>query len=791
MADQSSLQRSEFEPRLMMSVLEQGPGFTCFLRDRELVFEFANAAYRRLIGRREVVGKPLRRALPELEGRGYFELLEQVFDTGEPFVERGVKVLLISAAGELEEAHVDFIYQPITNADGSTAGILVHGYDVTAVHHQATERESSERRYRALFESIDDGFCIVQMLFDEHDRCIDYRYLEVNAAFEEHTGLSNAVGSTARELVPNLDESWFRLYGQVALTGERARFENHAPAMNRWFEVNAHRFGAPEQRQVALVFKNITARKLAELEVAESEARLRNMVDHAPVMLWVTDADGQRIHLNRQWYDFTGQTPEAGLGLGWLDAVHPDDAADVENAFLLANAAQRAFAIEYRLQRPGGEHHWVIDSASPRVDSEGSFVGYIGSVIDISARKRIEEEREQLLRRAEAGRFEAEQANRLKDEFLATVSHELRTPLNAVLGWAQMLRSGTVPAERREHALETIERNARNQAQLVSDLLDISRILAGKLQLEVQSVSVDDIVAQALDTVRPAAEAKQIRLRATLDSKCKVRGDAARLQQVAWNVLSNAVKFTPREGRVYVVLTRRDSSVELSVADTGQGIEPELLPHVFERFRQADGTIARGAGGLGLGLTIAKHLVEAHGGLISVASDGVGKGALFTVRLPIAVSSNLAADVRSELGLVSSELDVVTQLEGLRVLVVDDESDTRDMLRELLESCKITVSAAGSVAEGLSILQDQPIDLLISDIGMPVEDGHSFIRKVRGLVEAEKANVPAVALTAHARAPDRARALLAGYNTHVPKPVEAVELLAVVLRLSGRQDVAR
>lgn len=786
MAVQSSAQRPEFEPRLLQEIFEQAPGFMCFLRGRELVFELANAAYRSLLGGRDVVGMSVRQAVPELAGQGYFELLERVFDTREPFVGRGMKVLLANAPAAPVEAYVDFIYQPISSADGTTAGILVQGYEVTAVHEQASERERSEQRYRALFESIDEGFCIMQMLFDEHDRCVDYRFLEANAAFEEQTGLANAIGKTARELVPNLDESWFRLYGQVAVTGEPARFENYAPAMNRWFEARAHRFGPAEQRQVALVFKNITARKLIELELAESEARFRNMADHAPVMLWVTEVDGQCVHLNRQWYEFTGQTPEIGLGLGWLDAVHPDDAANVENAFLLANSAQRGFSLDYRLRHHSGEYRWVIDAAAPRFDLDGTFLGYIGSVVDISARKRVEEEREELLRRAEAGRSEAEQANRLKDEFLATVSHELRTPLNAVLGWAQMLRAGSVPAERREHALETIERNARNQAQLVNDLLDVSRILAGKIRLEVEALNVDDVVAQALETVRPAASAKEIRLQATLDTKCTVMGDRARLQQIAWNLLSNAVKFTPKGGRVHIILSRRDSSVELSVADNGQGIEPEFLPHVFERFRQADGRITRRVGGLGLGLSIAKHLVEAHGGAISVASDGAGKGALFTVRLPIAAASSLAVSLPPELGLLSSDLDASAGLEGLRVLVVDDEWDTREMLRELLESCRVTVVTAGSAADGLRALQQQSIDLLISDIGMPDEDGFAFIRKVRALTTSERADVPAIALTAYARAQDRARAVLAGFNTHVPKPVEALELFAVVLRLSGR-----
>jgi PAS domain S-box-containing protein len=637
------------------------------------VFELANASYRRLIGNRQLIGRPIRDVLPELEGQGYFEILERVFETREPFNARGMKAsLAVARDGQRVEVYLDFTYQAIVGAQGETIGVFVQGYEVTEAHDLAVERELSERRYRALFESIDDGFCIMQLLFDEHDAPVDYRFLEANAAFEEQTGLRNGIGRTARELVPELDESWFRLYGKVALTGEPARFENHAPAMQRWFEVSATRFGAPEQRQVALVFKNITERKLAEAELAQSEA-----------------------------------------------------------------------------------------------------------------------EREELLRRAELGRAEAEKANQLKDEFLATVSHELRTPLNAVLGWAQMLRSGTVPAERQAAALETIERNARNQAQLIDDLLDVSRILSGKLQLEVGVVPIGDVVAQALETVRPAADAKQIGLQVTLDTQSSVMGDPARLQQVIWNLLSNAVKFTPKGGRVRVVLARRDSSVELSVTDSGQGIEETFLPHVFERFRQADGGITRRVGGLGLGLSIARHLVEAHGGTIEAMSEGLGKGATFVVRLPVSPALGLGVPSSGAASTSSAVLETPQHIDGLRVLVVDDEHDTRNMLRELLEAHRASVVTAASAAEALRSLEQQPIDLLISDIGMPELDGCALIRQIRVLEANDKADIPAIALTAYARTQDRTRVLQAGFTSHIPKPVEPLELLAMVGTLTGRRTRGR
>ena len=403
-------------------------------------------------------------------------------------------------------------------------------------------------------------------------------------------------------------------------------------------------------------------------------------------------------------------------------------------------------------------------------------------------RLRAQEETAHLFEREKAARATAEEANRLKDEFLATVSHELRTPLTAMLGWVQMLKSGTLPPEKHARALATVERNARAQAQLVEDLLDVSRILAGKLKLEMEPLDLAGVVEQALETVRPAAEARGTRLQATLDSAGLVMGDAHRMQQVVWNLLSNAVKFTPKGGRVQVLLARRDSSVEITVADTGEGIPGDFLPHVFERFRQAEGGSTRRYGGLGLGLSIVRHLVEMHGGSVGAWSEGPGKGATFTVRLPLAATT-LRPPPPMDLppaprGLERPESP--PELEGLHVLVVDDEPDTREMLRYLLEGCKARVSVASSAREALEMLGRQPPDVLLSDIGMPGEDGYSLIRGVRALPPERGGRTPAVALTAFARVEDRTRVLRAGFNSHVPKPVEPLELFAVMASLTGR-----
>lgn len=652
-----------------------------------------------------------------------------------------------------------------------------------------TQRDTEalrSQRYRALFESIDDGYCLMQLLFDEHDHPVDYRFLETNATFEEHTGLKNAKGRTARELVPDLDASWFELYGKVALTGEAARFENQAPAMGgRWFEVYASRVGDPALRQVALVFKNITARKAAQDELQESEARFRNMADHAPVMLWVTESDGRCIYLNRYWYDFTGQTEQTGLGFGWLDAVHPDDAPKAAETFITANAARVSFRLDYRLRRADGQYCWAIDAASPRFGSGGEFLGYIGSVIDISDRKRMEEERESLLMREREARAQAEHANRIKDEFIATISHELRTPLSAVFGWIHILRTRNLTREKYERALETIDRNARSLARLVEDLLDIGRILSGKVKLEMEPVVIERVVEQALESVRPAAEAKSIHIEAELGSANVLTGDAARLQQVVWNLLVNAVKFTGHGGVVRVHVTRHDDRLELVVADTGQGISKSFLPHVFERFRQEQGGTTRRSGGLGLGLSIVKHVTEAHGGKVTAASEGEGKGATFSLDLPVSFNSprvfELLAKPPKEPHVAVH--DCPPNLENLHVCVVDDEADTRDMLRTLLEGCNARVTTAASAKDAYVILRSTSLDLLISDIGMPDEDGYSFIRNVRRSSLVNQ-GLPAVALTAYARTEDRRDALDAGFHAHVSKPVTPQELLAVLATLT-------
>jgi signal transduction histidine kinase len=394
---------------------------------------------------------------------------------------------------------------------------------------------------------------------------------------------------------------------------------------------------------------------------------------------------------------------------------------------------------------------------------------------------RADEERRLLLVREQQAREQAQAANQAKDEFLATLSHELRTPLNAILGWARLLAGGHLDAAATKRAVEIIERNTRVQAQLIEDLLDISRIITGKLRLDFRTVAIRTVIEGAIESVRHQADAKHLTF--DIDPGCEGESllcDPARMQQVLWNLLSNAIKFTPDGGRVRLSVGREGEHIVITVSDTGEGIAPAFLPYVFDRFRQQDAATTRQHGGLGLGLSIVRHLVELHGGAIEARSDGQGRGATFVVHVPVAMVHR-ADDVALE----PSDLDGLPRLDGVTVLVVDNEPDARSLVAAVLERCGARVVTAESTSDALAIIDRDVPDVLVSDIAMPIEDGYVLIRKVRSLPD-HRRHIPAAALTAFANATDRARTLLAGYQAHVPKPVEPSELAVVIASLAGR-----
>ncbi|GHA80007.1 PAS domain S-box protein [Cognatilysobacter bugurensis] len=743
-------------------------------------------------------------------------------------------------------------------------------------------------------------------------------------------------------------EAWYAAAGREGVFEHRHRLRR-ADGVYRTCAVRAvPLIGADgEPREWVGVHTDIQERVEFEQSLQESEARFRSLADNAPVMIWMARANGQCEYINRQWLDFTGQDPESALGLGWLDAVHPDDVARTGRVFLDANARQAPFSDEYWLRRHDGVYRWCVDTASPRFGANGEYLGYIGTVVDITERKRMEdvlasekrvlelvatgspvpEVLDTLVRRMEAqsvdgmlcsvllvsddgrrllhgaapslpeaysgavsgieigegrgscgtaahrhgvvsvgdigtdplwaewrdlarehglaactstpifssqgrllgtlalyyrsarepserdlelsvvgahlasivlekhglderlrfsleaeqeARGVAERASRMKDEFLATLSHELRTPLNAILGWVAILRlRKDLPAEFAQ-AVDVIERNARAQSQIIGDLLDMSSIVSGKVRLERTRVPVVELVENALESARPAAEARQVHLEAAVeaDARLEVDVDAHRLQQVLWNLLSNALKFTSRGGRVELRARRVSGRLELVVSDTGEGIDAAFLPFVFDRFRQADASMSRRHGGLGLGLAIVRRLVELHGGDVRAHSAGAGQGAQFTVGLPLVVADALPPMAEVEV------FDAIGQLAGRRVLVVDDDPDARLMTARLLESAGAQTAMAASAADASNVLAAEPFDVLVSDIGMPEQDGYAFLEQLRADAAHPGHDIPAVALTAYARAQERARALQAGFQKHLAKPVDPVALINTVASLA-------
>jgi PAS domain S-box-containing protein len=549
------------------------------------------------------------------------------------------------------------------------------------------------------------------------------------------------------------------------------------------------------------------------LEIAESAQKILQAacitLDWAVGLLWQVDQADGVLRCSYLCHIGTLATPEfdrlsknytfeKGVGLpgriwesglpSWIDNVVADPNFP-RAPVALREGLRGAFGFPIFLE----DKVWgVIEFLSPEIrkpDNELTKVAVAvgGQIGQFTKRKRAEEELADLLEREQAARSDAEKANRLKDEFLATLSHELRTPLNAVIGWSRMLSTGRLDRENSKHALEVIERNAWAQKQIIEDILDVSRVITGKLQLNLSPVDLIAVIDAALDAVRPAMEAKEIKIETIIDTGLRmISGDPDRLQQVVWNVLSNAAKFTPSGGSVEISVNQNSTHVFIQVKDTGPGIEPKFLPHVFERFRQADGSTTRLHGGLGLGLAIVRHLVELHGGTISVENRSDASGAIFTVRLPLP-SGELRAETMAGAGSAFSEgRSDQPSLEGLHVLIVDDETDALDLISVELTQHGAKVTAATNAPEALTVLKRQNIDVLISDIGMPRMDGYELIRQVRRQEQGKDRPLPAVALTAYARVQDRMQAILAGFSTHIAKPVEAQELITVVASLAGR-----
>jgi PAS domain S-box-containing protein len=491
---------------------------------------------------------------------------------------------------------------------------------------------------------------------------------------------------------------------------------------------------------------------------------------------------------NRGAEKMFGYTPAEAIGQHITLIIPPERHGEEVDVLAHIGRGEKVDHFETVRQAKDGRRVNISLTVSPVRNAQGRIIGASKVARDVTARKLAEEEEERLTAQALAARRTAEEANRLKDDFLATVSHELRNPLNSIVGWAGLLSSGKLDPKKTSRAIEAITRAAQAQDQIINDLLDVSRIISGRLRLDIRPLRLVEVLETAIETIRPAAEAKEIRLQVLLDPIASpMAGDPDRLRQVFWNLLSNAVKFSPKDGRIQIHSQRIDSHVEIIISDTGIGIEPEFLPFVFDRFRQGDSGPNRQSPGLGLGLAIVRSLVELHGGTVGVESKGKGLGASFSVRLPIMISPSASDKVRAHPAIEDIQAtEIGPSLQHLRVLVVDDEEGAREITSAILTQAQAEVRTAASASEALEVLDEWQPDVLVADLGMPDVDGYQLIRQVRARGPQRGGDVPAAALTAYARTQDRMRVLSAGFQIHIPKPIQPAELITVVASLAKR-----
>jgi PAS domain S-box-containing protein len=780
--------------------------FPMFVRWGPEFVQIYNDAYIPILGQKHPValGRPAREVWPELWPQ-LEPLHNAVMHDGQAtWNER--TLLKMERNGFVEDTWITWSYSPIPDGNGGVGGVFCACTEETPRVRAETERDSLAEQRSLALSSAQLGWWHLdlesrELKGDERFRTI-FGIDREKSSFEEVIGLVHPddimhVSTTVWEAMQPHNAHAFAFEARVVQPGGSVRWVTFQGEFNS--SVLLHVPGEPTDGPptgFVGTAADITERKEAEFALRASEEQKGAILASALDGIISMNAEGCITEFNPAAECMFGYLRPQALCLSLNDLiVLPEhrgrDTTALEDFLETEYGPYLNQRVEAKALRADGSS-FPVEVAITRVALEGppTFSGYVR---DITERKQSEEERATLLLKEQQARQQAESANRIKDEFLATLSHELRTPLQAILGWAQLMDTGHLSAEDTQRAIEIIERSARSQVQLVEDLLDVSRIITGKLRLEVQAVDLGEVIRAAVESVSPAAQAKEIRLRMLLDpDAAAVSGDANRLQQIAWNLLTNAVKFTPKGGRVLVSLERVHSHIEMTVNDSGQGIAADFLPHIFDRFRQADQTSTRGHGGLGLGLSIVNHLVELHGGTIQVQSPGVGLGSTFVVQLPQMVTRPTSSEGEPQErrhpkagGLADAEaFDCPPQLGHLLVLLVDDEDDARSLLQVILERCNARVVTASSVDEAFQAFQTAKPDILISDIGMPGQDGYALIKKVRAWEAEHGGRVPAVALTAYARVEDRVRALRAGFQVHVPKPVEAFELLAVVASLS-------
>lgn len=630
----------------------------------------------------------------------------------------------------------------------------------------------AEQHYRRMFESIDQGFCTIEVLFDEQARPADYRFLEVNGAFAHQTGLHDAVGRRMRELAPEHEEHWFQIYGGVALTGEPVRFEQGAAALGRWYDVYAFRVGEPERRRVAVLFNDISAKKKAQRELYESEARYRALAHATVNSLYRISADGTRlleVYGGSVVPHEKGAEPSTSL---FEDYVHPDDRPGTRAAWTAAVASGTTYEREHRGRFADGSWGWVLARAVPVRNETGAIIEWIGSATDITARKEAEDALRQSESAHQAARREAERANKAKDEFLAMLGHELRNPLAPMLTALQLMRL----RGRESREQEVLERQVGHLTRMVDDLLDISRITRGKVELQRAPVELCDVVVGAMEIAGPLLEQRQDRVEVLVPRRgLGIYADPDRMAQVVSNLLTNAAKYSEAGSRIVVSGVRDGETVRLTVRDQGIGIAPEMLATIFEPFVQRPQTSDRSIGGLGLGLAIVRSLVEVHGGTVRAESEGPNRGSEFIVELPV-------LDLFASESPSNTDIPENTRPDGAsrkRILVVDDNKDAVAMLRVALEQLGYIVDVAFDGPSALACAQAFVPDVALLDIGLPVMDGYELARRLRQT--RQHANeLRLVALTGYGQEADRLLSIQAGFERHLVKPVDLDRLEQVI-----------
>ncbi|HEX6647955.1 MAG TPA: PAS domain S-box protein [Pyrinomonadaceae bacterium] len=787
-------QRAAQRAQARLAAIVEFSGDAIITKNLNSIIQTWNIGAERLFGytAEEVIGKPVTIIFPNDRLNEEDAILEKL-RSGQA-VER---LETVRVAKDGRRIPVSVSISPLKDPEGNVTGASKIIHDVTDIVAARDALTLEKELLATTLASIGDGVIVTDT---------QSRVTYLNPEAERLTGWANAnaegrplsvvfriVNERTRHVAENPVEKALRLGTVVGLANHTALLredgaeflidDSAAPIRNK----DGSMFG------VVMVFRDVTEQR----KLYEAREQLAAIVEYSGEAIATKNLDGIIQTWNASAEKLFAYRADEIIGKPVTILIPPERLGEEDEILSRLRRGLPAERLETIRLKKDGTPIPVSVTVSPIKNLEGEVIGASKLIQDITVRTRLETERQQLLARERSLRAQAEAAGRVKDEFLATVSHELRTPLSAILGWATMLNRGNIEETIASRGLESIERNAKAQAQLIEDLLDVSRIISGKLRLDIKPVTVSYIIEEALDAIRPAAEAKSIQLNVSIDPDADhLRADPGRLQQIIWNLLSNSIKFTASAGKVIVDVRRTGPMVAISVSDTGEGINPTFLPYVFDRFQQADSSVTRKHGGLGLGLAITRHLVEMHGGSVEAHSEGEGRGAKFTVKLPTPathVETSFTSD-NGKLYHQSSRHQKVEppNLRGVKVLAIDDSTDTRQLVSVVLENCGALVTTASSVREALDIFDDWKADVLICDIGMPEQDGYTFIRTIRQLPPEKGGDTPAIALTGYARVEDRLQALRAGYQMFVAKPIEATELCTIVGNLiNGDREADR